>query len=168
MEVEKMPNSFSMREYAYYCPKCGQCHFITYGNDEKCLVCKSKMLETPHEYCLTRKNFGIKCEEFEQNQQRLMDEIISKSPQFDKNLYDNRKSILDQQYQQQQDAITHGKAIWEGRDKGNEFGVECPYCHATNIRKISVTSRVASTLMFGLGSKKIGKQWHCDKCGSDF
>lgn len=163
-----MPSSFSIREYAYYCPKCGDLQLLTYGSDEVCHICKNKMLETPHEYCLTEEMSQKNFEMFKQNRQRLMDEIISKSPQFDEHLYSNRKSISDQQYQQQQEAIAHGKAILEGRDKGNEFGVECPYCHATNIRKISATSRVASTLMFGLGSKKIGKQWHCDKCGSDF
>lgn len=159
-----MPNLFEIREYAYYCPKCGDLQFITYGDDEICHICKYKMVETPHEYCLTEKNFGTKCEEFEQNHQRLMNEIISKSPQFDKNTYANKDSILEQQ----DEAVAYRKAVLDGRDKGNEFGVECPYCHATNIRKISATSRVASTLMFGLGSKKIGKQWHCDKCGSDF
>lgn len=46
--------------------------------------------------------------------------------------------------------------------------IQCPYCKSNNINKISSTSRVASTYLLGLGSKKIGKQWHCNKCGSDF
>lgn len=46
--------------------------------------------------------------------------------------------------------------------------IECPYCHSTNTKKISGSSRVASFLTFGLASKKVGKQWHCNKCGSDF
>ena len=46
--------------------------------------------------------------------------------------------------------------------------VECPYCHSTNTKKISGTSRWLSTGLFGLSSKKIGKQWHCNDCGSDF
>lgn len=29
-------------------------------------------------------------------------------------------------------------------------------------------SRVVSTGLFGLGSNKVGKQWHCSQCGSDF
>lgn len=45
---------------------------------------------------------------------------------------------------------------------------KCPYCHSTNTKKISGSSRVASFLTFGLASKKVGKQWHCNKCGSDF
>lgn len=44
----------------------------------------------------------------------------------------------------------------------------CPYCSSANTKKISGTSRVGSVLMFGLFSKKIGKQWHCNSCGSDF
>lgn len=46
--------------------------------------------------------------------------------------------------------------------------VRCPYCKSSNTRKISTASRVVSTGLFGLGSKKIGKQWHCGNCNSDF
>lgn len=44
----------------------------------------------------------------------------------------------------------------------------CPYCNSTNLTKVSGTSRFASTLMFGIGSKKIGKQWKCNNCKSYF
>ena len=46
--------------------------------------------------------------------------------------------------------------------------VKCPYCSSNNTSKISAASRVFSTGLFGLGSKKVGKQWHCNSCGSDF
>ncbi len=46
--------------------------------------------------------------------------------------------------------------------------IECPYCHSTNTKKIGTTSRMVSAGMFGLASKKIGKQWHCNNCKSDF
>ncbi len=46
--------------------------------------------------------------------------------------------------------------------------VECPYCHSTNTKKISTLGRVFSTEFLGLGSGKVGKQWHCNKCNSDF
>lgn len=45
---------------------------------------------------------------------------------------------------------------------------ECPYCHTRNTKRISTSSRLLSVGLFGLGSKKIGKQWHCDNCNSDF
>lgn len=46
--------------------------------------------------------------------------------------------------------------------------VECPYCHSTKTVKISGLSRAASIGFWGIFSKKIGKQWHCEDCGSDF
>ena len=46
--------------------------------------------------------------------------------------------------------------------------VECPYCHATDTKKISGVSRMVSVGTLGPASKKIGKQWHCNHCGSDF
>lgn len=46
--------------------------------------------------------------------------------------------------------------------------VACPYCQSTNTKKISGTSRFMSTGIFGLASSKIGKQWHCNSCKSDF
>lgn len=46
--------------------------------------------------------------------------------------------------------------------------VECPYCHSTNTHKISGLGRAASIGFWGIFSKKIGKQWHCDNCKSDF
>jgi len=74
-----MSNSYDTREYAYYCPKCGQCHFITYGSNELCLVCKTKMIESPPKYKLTQTNWLQFGEEFEQNKQRLFDEVINLS-----------------------------------------------------------------------------------------
>ena len=46
--------------------------------------------------------------------------------------------------------------------------IQCPYCSSTKTSKISAMSRVVSTGLFGVGSKKIGKQFHCQKCGADF
>lgn len=46
--------------------------------------------------------------------------------------------------------------------------LKCPYCQSTSISKIGTLNRVISVSMFGLASKKIGKQWHCNSCKSDF
>lgn len=48
------------------------------------------------------------------------------------------------------------------------INIECPYCKSANVKRISTVSRLVSTTLFGLGSKKVGKQWHCNDCGSDF
>lgn len=46
--------------------------------------------------------------------------------------------------------------------------VTCPYCQSTDTKKISGTSRFMSTGIFGLASGKLGKQWKCNKCKSNF
>ncbi|MBE5948198.1 MAG: hypothetical protein E7261_04115 [Lachnospiraceae bacterium] len=46
--------------------------------------------------------------------------------------------------------------------------ITCPYCKSTDTKKISAGSRWLSTGLFGLASGKVGKQWHCNKCKSDF
>lgn len=46
--------------------------------------------------------------------------------------------------------------------------VECPYCKSYNVKRISAASRLVSTTLFGLASKKLGKQFHCNDCDSDF
>ena len=46
--------------------------------------------------------------------------------------------------------------------------VECPYCQSTDTKKISATSKVLNTAMFGIFGTKRHKQWHCNNCNSDF
>ena len=49
-----------------------------------------------------------------------------------------------------------------------ENKVHCPYCNSTNVNKISGLSKAGSIAMFGIFSRKVHKQWHCNNCGSDF
>ena len=46
--------------------------------------------------------------------------------------------------------------------------VTCPYCHSANTSKISTTSKVINTALFGIFGNKRKHQWHCNGCGSDF
>lgn len=46
--------------------------------------------------------------------------------------------------------------------------VECPYCHSLNTKKISTTSKVVDTAVWGIFGTKRYKQWHCNQCNSDF
>lgn len=46
--------------------------------------------------------------------------------------------------------------------------VKCPYCGSTSTKKISTLSRLGSFATFGFAGKKVGKQWHCNNCKSDF
>ncbi len=47
--------------------------------------------------------------------------------------------------------------------------VECPYCHSTDTKKISNTSKAVHTALFGIFSvSRNAKNYHCDHCGSEF
>lgn len=46
--------------------------------------------------------------------------------------------------------------------------ITCPYCNSTDCKKLGAISRGVSFGLFGFGSGKIGKQWHCNSCKSDF
>lgn len=46
--------------------------------------------------------------------------------------------------------------------------VQCPYCKSWDTEAISTASRVASVALVGIASNKIGKNYHCNKCGANF
>lgn len=52
--------------------------------------------------------------------------------------------------------------------KSRPNAVQCPYCKSWQTERISTASRVVSVAAVGLASNKVGKQWHCTKCGSNF
>lgn len=52
--------------------------------------------------------------------------------------------------------------------KTNDVIVKCPYCQSNNTKKIGIIGRSFSFGLFGFGSSKVGKQWHCNDCNSDF
>lgn len=52
--------------------------------------------------------------------------------------------------------------------KQSKIDVTCPYCNSTNTKKISTTSKVVNTALFGIFGQKRRYQWHCNNCKSDF
>lgn len=54
------------------------------------------------------------------------------------------------------------------RERANRNTVYCPYCRSSSVKKITTGGRLLSVGTFGLAGSKIGKQWHCNKCKSDF
>lgn len=46
--------------------------------------------------------------------------------------------------------------------------VKCPYCSSMNTKKISETSKVLNTAIWGVLGTKRFKEWHCNNCNSDF
>lgn len=54
------------------------------------------------------------------------------------------------------------------RKSENQNQVKCVYCNSTELNKISATSKVVNTALFGILGTKRHKQWHCNRCNSDF
>ena len=53
--------------------------------------------------------------------------------------------------------------------KSSKPTVECPYCHSTDTKKITNTSKAVHTAIFGIFSiGRNSKNFHCNSCGSDF
>lgn len=148
-----------------YCDKCGWLWHEFNNTCGNCEICGNKLKPVPNEYYENFRGISFISDEMKQ---KLLEELVFTSPNFDQYYFDNAINIKGQKHSEIQAKIEHGRAVLEGKDKGNSFGVTCPYCHATNVRKISIASRAVSAGLFGLGSKKIGKQWHCNHCGSDF
>ncbi len=45
---------------------------------------------------------------------------------------------------------------------------KCPTCQSTNLKKISATSKVMNTAMFGIFGTKRHKTFHCNNCGYEW
>ena len=56
----------------------------------------------------------------------------------------------------------------EQQDLANGTRVLCPYCKSADTKKLTALNRAVSVSLVGAASGKIGKQWHCNHCGSDF
>lgn len=137
-----------------YCPVCGAIDELEL---DKCRYCKSQLIRT-----------DVECDMFdywdnieEINKMLYKKYNIANNPKYDlkavqKRLDDEKENL----------SLAHSSAT-DPTLRGNNL-VSCPYCKSTNVRKIGMVSRGVSVGLFGLASKKIGKQWHCNQCRSDF
>lgn len=143
----------------HYCKKCGR--VVAINNDDKsCDCCNSQTYPVPEKYWLDGLDFLITNE----SETLLREELVKTSPEFDQYLFNHRDEILAKQSAEFNAKMAHGKAVLEEASRK----VTCSYCGSTNVRKIGLLNRAISTELWGLGSKKIGKQWHCNNCKSDF
>lgn len=147
----------------FLCPRCGFFNEWDDGIDNsiylKCKYCNTTMVqsnETPEEVV---DNF-VKNAAYGDYRKTLAVKIGQEK--FSEEAFQQRENILNKKRncnQQSKKQSVQPKSSPQ---------VTCPYCHSTNTKKISAGSRVKSTLMFGIFSKKNGKEWHCNECGSDF
>lgn len=133
------------------CPKCGWID-IRISN---CPKCNTEMMDchTTFDEWLTMGVDGMW-----QWRQEIYNKYVINSPEFNEKLFNEtfKKEKAEHDYY-----ASYPR-------KPSEPKITCPYCQSTNTKKIGIVSRSVSAGLFGLGSKKIGKQWHCNNCNSDF
>lgn len=111
----------------------------------------TSFLEQYEDYLIELKHPGI----HERAKKEKYHELVEKEKYFES--LEQYKQIKAQQ-----------AARKEQQDLASGKRVVCPYCHSANTEKISTMSRAVSVSLVGAASGKIGKQWHCNNCKSDF
>ena len=147
-----------------YCDRCGKLSDWAEPEKQKCYCCGNTPLKPiPRKYI---DNFRWRDGD---GKEAFIKEVVETSPNLDRDLYNKKDDIVREKSEYQNASLARGNAILAGKDKGNPFGIECPYCHATNVKKISIGSKAAHTALFGIFSiGRNSKQWHCNHCNSDF
>lgn len=85
---------------------------------------------------------------------------------YRKDIEEGKKRYKELQAQKQADEWRTKIQLQQDLASGKR--VICPYCKSTNTEKISTVNRAVSVSLVGAASGKIGKQWHCNNCKSDF
>ena len=164
-----------------YCEVCGKTCYMLFS--KKCKFCGSKMKLLSEEL---KYKYHIFVEDWEQisreemiirKENFVMSELKS-NPFFSDEEYkkqvQNQKQINEEleEYQQKQNLEQQNKINQEAQkilDKQNCIP-KCPICGSTNIKKITMTTRVAKTATFGIAGAvdDAGKTYKCNNCGSKF
>lgn len=131
------------------CVKCGYVKFMTFSRQEKCKYCNTPLIETKYTFeDSLQQDDSVTISAIE-------NEYVINNPEFSQEARQKRieQDKLDSLYQTPYTPPTR---------------IECPYCRSYDVKKITTAGRAVSVGVFGIASGKIGKQWHCNKCKSDF
>ena len=176
------------KESLIYCPRCGNiparrgcdtcCSFCgyehTYQIDPKWNITNGENNKIYQGYVNGKYDYIGYGEELLWHEKPFIQEVVMKSDVFDPELHEKyieefrdriRKKSVELWHEK------HGKNIPKAQPNTQRMSivtVQCPYCKSCNTKKISAASRALSIGVLGWGSSKIGKQWHCTNCGSDF
>ena len=159
------PDIFGELKDSNICPVCGA-PWIDIRNDEKY---KKEHKEWMKKH---KKDTDLQTKWVEYYTGQPLDpELVAKREAYNKRIIEyirSGKSLDDYHAKKMEKAVHEAENKLETNPTPPAPVVTCPYCHSTNTKKISQMSRVTSIGFWGVFSKKIGKQWHCNECNSDF
>lgn len=159
-----------MNTKVYYCKKCGS----VYGNEfnlpkqilkGKCPQCKNSIYHAKEDisYFQGRVEKAFPTWKDVVRKKYLNKDTIDVFSYNQRDINEKNENELKlKKLKYKENFTNHSKHITTAK-------VECPYCHSTNTKKISTTSKVAHTAIFGLFSmSRNSKNFHCNECGADF
>lgn len=146
-----------------FCEKCKLHYFPDIENNivpNECKICGGILIDTGVSYeeyrTLSKTKKCPKCK-------RKYPKLLIKCPKCNNQL--TKLSTENKKIDRQINAIREQtQEFYEKQDNLPK----CPTCGSTNLNKIGTLRRTVSVGLFGLASGKIGKQWHCNQCKSDF
>ena len=148
---------------AWICTKCGEIYKIDILKRPICEYCNNILVQTNITNDEACKNlYKMKKDEYDNYEKELAKKYGSN---FGEDAFVKRKQKIHEEVTEYEKQLDTQHQSFSTRQNTQ---VTCPYCKSTNTKKISAASRVGSILGFGLFSKKLGKEWHCNDCGSDF
>ena len=145
-----------------YCPKCK--HNFSDAFD-KCVYCGSELKD------------GIIEIEDVQNEKLIYEmtdeEILDKYSDYKKRIEEQTgHKITDSEFlvgirEARRDSLNHqaDKFVKSVQERNVP---KCPTCQSPDIKKISGLSKAGNVVMWGIFSRKVHKQWHCNNCGSEW
>ena len=149
---------------------CVECGRQLFDYDKLCDKCNSENIISEKEYndiieeikhanFLTKKKL-LQNRDYKCIYNRLQQQEVSYSKPV---ILGNNNYESDEEYWERINQHTINKDI------STKLTVECPYCHSINTKKITTSSKVAHTALFGVFSmSRNSKEWHCNNCNSDF
>lgn len=147
-----------------YCPKCATDYSKSTALKEGRTTCEFCGTEIEYSDMLVS-DFG---QLFEEEKKRLgidiplnrepIERLIIKTFLLDNNQFN--EVLFDKKW--------HPERYKEEPKQTEKYIPKCPTCGSADIKKISAASKAGSAFMWGLFSRKVHKQWHCNNCGSEW
>ncbi len=145
-----------------YCEKCGQ-HYDTCDEELDTLknvicigCCNTGYFKPVPKYYLNDGGWGIN----KNLEEEFTEKILKSSPNFDQRCFDGRLEF--------QETRKHYDEMLKNEIQEQKNIPKCPTCSSTNLKKITATSKVMNTAMFGIFGTKRHKTFHCNNCGYEW